>query len=285
MMRVPVNDLVFDVDVAGPEEGATVLLLHGFPHSRESWTDVAPLLHRAGLRTVAPDQRGYSPGARPEEVEAYALPELGADALGLLDALGVRAAHVVGHDWGAVVGWYLAARFPQRVRSLTAVGFPHLDAYRCALRVDPEQRLHSGYLATLSAVDAADSFLADDAAGLVGWYRQSAGALSEEQIARYVRTHTRPGTLRAALKWYRAGTLQNDGEPLGPVTVPTTHIWSENDPAVGLFAAERTADHVTGEYRFVRLPGVSHWQPQQVPDRIAAEILDRADRAHRADRT
>ncbi|MER5844534.1 alpha/beta fold hydrolase [Streptomyces prasinus] len=279
-MRVTVNHLVFDVDVAGPEEGETVLLLHGFPHSRESWTDIAPLLNRAGLRTVAPDQRGYSPGARPEAVEAYALPELAADALGILDALGVGAAHVAGHDWGAIVGWYLAARFPERVRSLTAAGFPHLDAYRHALRVDAEQRLHSGYIATLSAEDAADSFLADGAAGLEGWYRQSGeGVLSEEQIERYMRTHTRPGTLQAALKWYRAGTLQNDNGPLGPVTVPTTHIWSENDPAVGLFAAESAADHVTGEYRFVRLRGVSHWQPQQVPEKVAAEILDRVRRA------
>ncbi|MEV6588455.1 alpha/beta fold hydrolase [Streptomyces acidicola] len=274
-MRVAVGKLVFDVDVAGPEGGEVVLLLHGFPHSRESWTDIAPLLHRAGLRTVAPDQRGYSPGARPEPVEAYALPELAADALGILDALGIGAAHVAGHDWGAVVGWYLAARFPQRVRSLTAAGFPHLDAFRNALRVDAEQREHSGYIATLSAEDAADSFLADGAAGLEGWYRQTEGVLSEEQIARYMRTHTRPGTLRAALKWYRAGTLQNDDGPLGPVTVPTTHIWSVDDPAVGVFAAESTADHMAGEYRFVRLPGVSHWQPQQVPETVADEILRR----------
>ncbi|GAA2254461.1 epoxide hydrolase [Streptomyces ruber] len=274
-MRVTVDDLVFDVDVAGPEDGEAVLLLHGFPHSRESWTDIAPLLHRAGLRTVAPDQRGYSPGARPEAVEAYALPELAADALGVLDALGIEAAHVAGHDWGAVVGWYLAARFPGRVRSLTAAGFPHLDAFRHALRVDHRQRLHSGYIDTLSAEDAADTFLADGAAGLEGWYRQTEGVLSEEQIERYMRTHTSPGTLRAALKWYRAGSLQDDSDPLGPVTVPTTHIWSENDPAVGVLAAERTADHVTGEYRFVRLRGVSHWQPQQVPEKVAAEILDR----------
>ncbi|MFE2634439.1 alpha/beta fold hydrolase [Streptomyces scopuliridis] len=279
MIQIPLNELVFDVEVAGPEDGESVLLLHGFPHNRQSWTNIAPVLHRAGLRTIAPDQRGYSPGARPEPTEAYALPELAGDALGILDALGIASAHVAGHDWGAVVGWYLAARTPERVRSLTASAFPHLDAYQHALRVDPEQRDNSGYIEVLSAENAADSFLADGAAGLEGWFRQAGeGVLSEEQIRRYVRTHTAPGTLRAALQWYRAGTLRDDNGPLGPVTVPTTHIWSEHDPSVSVFAAEHTAGHVTGEYRFVRLQGVSHWQPQQVPETIAAEILRRAGR-------
>ncbi|MFI6084355.1 alpha/beta fold hydrolase [Streptomyces sp. NPDC051217] len=278
-MQISLNELVFDVDVAGPEDGDPVLLLHGFPHSRQSWSEIAPILHRAGLRTVAPDQRGYSPGARPEPVAAYALPELAGDALGILEALGIASAHVAGHDWGAVVGWYLAARFPARVRSLTAAAFPHPDAYQYALRVDTEQRDNSGYIETLSAEDAADSFLANGAAGLEAWYRQGGeGVLSEEQIQRYMRTHTGPGTLGAALKWYRAGTLRDDRIRLGPVAVPATQIWSEHDPSVSVFAAERTAQHVTGEYRFVRLQGVSHWQPQQAPETIAAEILHRAGR-------
>ncbi|MFS7878854.1 alpha/beta fold hydrolase [Streptomyces asiaticus] len=278
MTRIPVEGLVFDVDVAGPEDGEPVLLLHGFPHNRLSWSEVSPVLHPAGLRTIAPDQRGYSPDARPAETGAYALRELAGDALGILSALDIESAHVVGHDWGAVVGWYLAARTPERVRSLTAVAFPHLDAYRYALRVDPEQREHSGYIEALSAESAAADFLADCAARLEAWYRQpGAGVLSEEQIQRYLRTHTAPGTLRAALRWYGAGTLLSD-EPLGPVTVPTTYVWSERDPAVGAFASEQTAHHVTGDYRSVRLAGVSHWQPQQFPETVAAEILRRVGR-------
>ncbi|MFF3246803.1 alpha/beta fold hydrolase [Streptomyces sp. NPDC002870] len=279
MLKISLGELVFDVDVAGPEDGEPVLLLHGFPHNRQSWSDVSPVLHRAGLRTIAPDQRGYSPGARPAETAAYRLPALAGDAVGILDVLGIASAHVVGHDWGAVVSWYLAARSAQRVRTLTAVAFPHLDAYQHALRVDPEQQASSEYIAFLSAESTVDHFLDDGAANLDGWFRQAGeGVLREDQIARYVRTHTTPGTLRAALQWYRAGTLVENNGPLGPVSVPTTFIWSEDDPSVSRFAAERTARHVNGDYRAVRLKGVSHWQPQQVPGTIAAEILRRAGR-------
>ncbi|WP_408033853.1 alpha/beta fold hydrolase [Tomitella fengzijianii] len=98
--------------MAGPEDGETVLLLHGFPESYDEWRAVAPLLAAAGLRVIAPDQRGYSPGARPPAVEDYRIDRLVADAAGILDHFGAGRAHVVGHDWGASVAWTLAARHP-----------------------------------------------------------------------------------------------------------------------------------------------------------------------------
>ena len=170
--RIRLNELVFDVDVDGPADGPAVLLLHGFPHSRLSWTGVAPILHRAGLRTIAPDQRGYSDGARPAEVGEYALPLLAGDALGVLDALDVESAHVVGHDWGAAVAWYLAARHADRVRTLVAVAIPHLDAYQYAYRGDAEQQHSSQYVNFLMSDNAADEFLKDDAAQLWAWSRR-----------------------------------------------------------------------------------------------------------------
>ena len=122
---IQVGGLGFEVAVGGPAGGPAVLLLHGFPENSRMWDGVVPFLHGAGLRTVAPDQRGYSPGARPAEVTGYAIGEIVGDALGLLDALDLPAAHVLGHDWGAVVGWHLAAKHPDRVRTFTAVSVPH----------------------------------------------------------------------------------------------------------------------------------------------------------------
>lgn len=275
-MRITANNLVFDVDVQGPEDGETVLLLHGFPHNRQSWSGVAPLLHEAGLRTVAPDQRGYSPDARPTEVAEYALPLLASDALGILDALGVDKAHVVGHDWGAAVVWYLGACRPDRVHSVTAVAIPHLDAYQEAYRVDAEQQHSSQYVKFLMSEDAADTFLAEDAKQLWAWFRQAGDdILTEEQITRYVETHRQPGTLNAALNWYRANNLIGEPFNIGPVAVPTTLLWSKSDPAVSTLAAEKTAEHVTGPYRLVTLAETSHWQPQQAPETVASEILFR----------
>jgi pimeloyl-ACP methyl ester carboxylesterase/2-polyprenyl-6-methoxyphenol hydroxylase-like FAD-dependent oxidoreductase len=272
-VRLTIADLTFDVEVSGPPDGDAVLLLHGFPHNSRSWSDIVPALHRAGLRTIAPDQRGYSPGARPTEVEAYALPLLAQDALDVLDALEVKTAHVVGHDWGAVVAWYLAARHSDRVRTLTAVAFPHLDAYQHAYRVDPEQQRCSGYIDYFSAADTEKVMLADGAAKLRELLAGADNALTPEQQARYVEFHTQPGTLDAALNWYRVGTLLDGRAAMGPVPVPTTFIWSEADESVSTFAAEQTAEYVTGPYRLVTLRDVSHWQPQQVPELVAEEIL------------
>src|SRR6185312_6822929 len=149
--QVRVGELTFDVRVGGPIDGAAVMLLHGFPENASMWSGVEPALHAAGLRTIAPDQRGYSPGARPDGVEAYSMHRLVADALGLLDAYGLARVHVVGHDWGAAVGWNLAGRHPDRVATLTAISVPHPAApgrarRRAAGRRGPAAAvgLHSG---------------------------------------------------------------------------------------------------------------------------------------------
>ncbi|MEV5243544.1 alpha/beta hydrolase [Streptomyces cinnamoneus] len=273
-MQVSSGGMVFDVEVSGPRDGEPVLLLHGFPQSRRAWDRVTPVLNEAGLRTIAPDQRGYSPGARPAGVEAYALPLLAGDAVGILDALGVETAHVVGHDWGAVVAWYVAAHHSERVRTLTAVSFPHLEAFWYALRHDPVQRQLSQYLAYFMSPESTSAMLADDAAQLRSLFGD---AVEAEQVEHYVALQSQPGVLDATLNWYRSGSLLAE-EGLGQVPVPTTYVWSDGDMAVSRLAVERTAEHVTGPYRFVALEGVTHWQPEQASGAVAEEILRRVRR-------
>src|SRR3954451_3830676 len=146
LLQADVGDLSFDVRVDGPHDGRPVLLLHGFPETSASWARVTPLLTQAGLRTYAPDQLGYSPGARPAEVDAYALSNLAQVTADLMSALEIPRADVVGHDWGANVAWALAAWHSDRVRSLTAVSVPHPAAYTAAYRADPEQKERSAYI-------------------------------------------------------------------------------------------------------------------------------------------
>ncbi|WP_255375535.1 alpha/beta fold hydrolase [Saccharomonospora sp. CUA-673] len=110
------GDLTFDVVDSGPLDGDPVVLLHGFPERARSWDRVVPRLHEAGLRTFAPDQRGYSPGARPAGRARYRLSVLADDVAALADAIG-GPVHLVGHDWGAAAAWTLAARRPERVRT------------------------------------------------------------------------------------------------------------------------------------------------------------------------
>jgi pimeloyl-ACP methyl ester carboxylesterase len=274
-MRVAARGLTFEVRAGGPADGAAVLLLHGFPQHGGEWDEVTPALHAAGLRTYAPDQRGYSPGARPVEVAAYRIPELVADAAALLDALGVAGAHVVGHDWGAIVAWALAAAHPDRVRSLTAVSVPHPAAMAHALRVSADQKARSSYITLFRKPGAAERTLL--AFGAAALRRMLGGVGDADRVARYAEPMREPGALTAALNWYRAMSSA-DLAAVGPVAVPTTFVWSDRDVAIGRVAARACADHVTGDYRLVELPGVSHWIPDVAPGPLAEAILARAGR-------
>ena len=272
-MRISVRGLAFEAELAGPAGAPAVLLLHGFPQGAGVWDLVRPALLDAGLRTVALDQRGYSPGARPADVDAYRMPECVADAVAVLDTLDLPAAHVVGHDWGAVVGWHLAAGYPDRVASLTAVSVPHPRAMADALREDTDQRERSSYIRLFQQPGKAEEvLLADDAARL----RAMFAGCPAERIDRYVTAMREPGALTGALNWYRA-ISEADTATVGPVEVPTTYLWGGGDVAVGRIAATGCARYVTGPYRFVPLAGVSHWLPDEAPGAVGEEILRLAE--------
>jgi pimeloyl-ACP methyl ester carboxylesterase len=258
--------LTFDVHDEGPLDGPPVVLLHGFPEDSSSWADVAPLLHAAGLRTVALDQRGYSPGARPGPRAAYRLDFLVADVLALLGATG--PAHVVGHDWGGNVAWALAAWAPERVRSLTVLSTPHPRALSRAL-VRSDQAARSLYVGLFQLPALPEALLLPALPGLL-----ERSGLPASDAARYAARLREPGALRAALHWYRALPLAR--RPVGPVRVPTTYVWGARDGALGRHAAEGTDADVLATYRFVELDA-GHWLPETVPDLVADAVVDRVE--------
>ncbi|CCG04890.1 alpha/beta fold hydrolase [Blastococcus saxobsidens] len=275
LLRTDVGDLTFDVRVDGPEDGRPVLLLHGFPQTSACWAAVTPLLAQAGLRTYAPDQLGYSPGARPGEVEAYAMQNLAQVSADLMTALEIPVADVVGHDWGANVAWTLAAWHSDRVRSLTAVSVPHPAAYTAAFRIDPEQKERSAYIRLFWQPGKAEEvLLADDARRLRRMLLGTEGetGVSPEAADEYLAVLSAPGALTAALNWYRA--MSSDIR-VDKVQLPTTYVWSDGDVAIGRTAAEACEEFVTGDYRFVELAGITHWIPEQAPEQLATAILDR----------
>jgi pimeloyl-ACP methyl ester carboxylesterase len=267
--RVAARNLTFDVHAGGPAEGEPVLLLHGFPQHSGEWDAVVPALHEAGLRTYALDQRGYSPGARPPAVDDYRIAECVADVPAVLDALGVDRAHLVGHDWGAVVAWHTAARYPERVRTMTAVSVPHPAAMAHAMATDAGQKARSSYIGLFRREGTAEqALLAADAARL----RRLLAGTGRTDV--YVEPMLAPGALTAALNWYRAMS-RADLDGVGPVAVPTTYVWSDGDAAVGAVAAEACRDHVIGAFEFLTLAGVSHWIPDEAPRVLADAVLAR----------
>jgi pimeloyl-ACP methyl ester carboxylesterase len=269
-MEINTRGFTFDVFEGGPSDGEPVLLLHGFPQDHREFDLLTPRLHEAGLRTYALDQRGTSPGARPSAVADYRMSEIVADAVAVLDALGLESAHVVGHDWGAQVGWLLAAMHRERVRTLTAVSIPHPKAMLLALRVKPSQQARMAYFRVFQTSMSERLLSANRGAGLKAILRP-AGDRAQMYVDAMLQE---PGRLTAGLNWYRALT----GEQLkdvGVVTVPTTYVWSDRDGVVSRLAALRTRDWVEADYQLVAMRGISHWVPEQAPKSLADAVTAR----------
>jgi pimeloyl-ACP methyl ester carboxylesterase len=267
-------DLTFDVMIGGAEDGPLVLLLHGFAESFHVWRSQMPKLAAAGYRPIAPSQRGYSAGARPDtrEPAGYSFDHLMTDALSIAAACGGAPGrfHLVGHDWGGSIAWGIANRYPERIASLTVLSRPHPNAFNRALAApDGEQKRRSSHHWWFLEADATARILADDAR----WLRErlKANKVPEAAIAQYTGVLGNPATMEAALTWYRArGAIR---APIGVIKVPTLFIWGDADDTVGRTAAEGTREFVASSYQFVELPGVGHFAADQAPEEITALLL------------
>lgn len=276
---VPVGGLVFDALAAGPPDGELVLLLHGFPQSSYEWRAQLTALADAGYRAVAPDQRGYSPGARPAGAEHYRADSLVADVVAIADWLGGHQVHLVGHDWGALVAWALAGRRPERVRTLTALSVPHPMAMLEALSsATGDQLARSSYINFFQQPELPERFLlADEGGGLRALFANTAYH-DADAMQRYVALLAEPGAMTAALNWYRA-LDPAAAVDVGEVTVPTLFVWGDEDPAIGREAAEACARHVSGPYRFEVMEGAGHWLPEEEADAVTRLVLEHLARS------
>ncbi|WP_010539750.1 alpha/beta fold hydrolase [Dietzia alimentaria] len=258
---------------SGPEDGEAVILLHGFPQRTSSWNQVVPILHAAGLRTLVLDQRGFCATARPRGRRAHRLSELVGDVQALFTAAGLDRAHVVGHDWGAAVAWGVAAAHFERVRSLTAVSVPHPSAFLKAM-VTSDQLLRSWYIGFFQLPWLPEKVLTS--AGRRPDRALAKMGMTRPMIERFRREMVADGAIPGGLGWYRALPFGLRGPHLRRVRVPTTFVWSDDDPALGRGGAELTAHYVDADYRFVEMPGVSHWIPEERPTELARAIIERA---------
>jgi pimeloyl-ACP methyl ester carboxylesterase len=262
------GDLVFDVVESGPADGEPVLLLHGFPQHASSWRAVTPLLAERGYRTLAMDQRGYSPGARPRGRRAYRIPELVADAVAVIDQLAEGGpVHLVGHDWGAAVTWALAGAHPERVAGLTAVSVPHTGAFFGSM-VRSQQWLTSWYMGFFQLPVIPERLLARRYAAVL-----TRSGQSPEHARQDAAEFAGPSSFTGPLNWYRALPLIDPRPAFEPVRRPALFVWSDRDDFVTRAAAERCGRYVQASYRFETLPGVSHWIPDAAPAELVALLL------------
>jgi pimeloyl-ACP methyl ester carboxylesterase len=259
--------LTFDVFDNGPLDGPTVVLLHGFPANRHSYDAVVPILNAAGLRTLVPNQRGYSDDARPQRRRDYRAVEHQRDVLALIAAAGAGRVHLVGHDWGGALAWQVALAAPKRLTGLTVLSTPHPAALSRSLATST-QLLRSFYVFVFQLPWLPEILLRGRVAPLLRRMH-----LNRDSAAEYGRFMSRDARLTGGLNWYRGMWLPDRRRSRARlVIVPTTFIWGNGDEALGRRAAELTERYVRAEYRFIELDE-SHWLPENAPKVIAREIL------------
>ena len=269
------DGLVFDVLDQGPLDGPVVLLLHGFPERASSWSAVMAILNGAGFRTVAPDQRGYSPRARPTRRRDYRVGLLMGDIVALIDALG-RPVHLVGHDWGAMIAWVTAGRRPDLVSSLTAFSVPHPGAFMNGF-FNSKQILHSWYFAFFQLPILPEKWMTRPGERAEKWYRAS--GMTDEELERTKTEIVDYGALPFAVTWYRGIPFSSPGIGLMRITVPTAMVWSDGDTFIGRAAVDTTQRYIDAAYTLTVLPGISHWIPTHASRAAAAAILTNAELA------
>lgn len=262
---------------AGPEDGPLVLLLHGFPEFWYGWRHQIGPLARAGYRVVAPDQRGYDDSDKPKGVAAYDLDRLAADIAGLADDLGHEKFALVGHDWGASVGWWAARNFPKRVERLAVLNAPHPAVWKHAIAHNPIQKKLSRYVQGISVPWLPEMIVrAGKYQTLVKALRgaRSADAFSDADIDKYLVAWSKPGAMTAMLNWYRA--LLRKDIPLHAelrLTVPVRIIWGvDHIYAMAELASESAK--LCDSAKILYIENATHWVVHDEPERVNRALLE-----------
>lgn len=271
----PVNGIRLHAIEAGRADAPLVILLHGFPEFWWAWRHQIAPLAAAGLRVVVPDLRGYNASDAPQEVSAYRLDTLAADVVALADACGAGRFRLVGHDWGAVIAWQVAARHPERLERVVAMDGPHPDVWAAQALRHPTQALRSTYVAFFQLPWLPEATLgAFDFAALRTMVQASArpGAFEPGALDRYVAAWSQPGRFTAMLNYYRALCERETPAELARIAPPTLVLWAGGDSFLERHVAEASLA-LCDDGRLVVVEEASHWLHLEQPERVNAELI------------
>ena len=266
--KIRTGDLEFDYRDSGIGNKEVVILLHGFPETSAMWRHLMDHLASEGFYCVAPDMRGYSAGACPKGAKNYTIDLLSTDILNIADGLGIGRFHLIGHDWGAVIGWNIVFANPERIISWTALSVPHSASFAKAFRTDPIQKKKSRYIAFFLLPYLPEIMIRrHDFKAL----RQLWKNADPKDIDHYLSVFRRASSLVGALNYYRANLRKGKNTRIGAIKTPTLFIWGKYDMAVGEVAAKGTEKYMTGDYNFLELEG-GHWLIRKNYDEVAPAI-------------
>ena len=282
LVRIPTANGDYRARVAGLDQDAdTIILLHGFPVTSAMWEPAIEPLAEAGFRVIAFDQRGYSPGVRPREATAYTINHLISDVLLVADVVGAHRFHLVGHDWGAAVGWNTVLTHPDRILSWTGMSIAHPKAFSDALLEDPDQQSRSRYFAFFTTPMVPEIAFTFSGMNLM---QQMYAPMPQAARDEYVSVFSEPGALTAVLNWYRqmGAALPTPGDSSSSqssllVKTPTLFIWGNNDPSAGRAAVEAQSAYIRAPYEFIELDG-HHWLMETHAQTIVPALVNHIHR-------
>ena len=266
---INLDKFIFNCRVAGVEnKGEAVILLHGFPETSRMWYQLMPILANEGFKVIAPDQRGYSQGARPLKISDYTIDKLSKDITDIADAFQLEKFHLIGHDWGSAVGWYTVSINADRIISWTALSVPHLDAFFESIATDKEQQQKSQYMSFFKKPILPELYFK-----IFGYkylkdiWRKS----STLEIEKYLEVFKQRGALKASLNWYRAN-INNSNNMIGNIDTSTLILYGIKDMAIGEKSVDESAKYLNGEYNIEKLDA-GHWLIQESFESISNSIL------------
>ena len=267
---VKTKDFTFTCRVGGMEnDKGTIFLLHGFPETSRMWSDFIKVLENEGYRIIAPDQRGYSKGARPSKVSDYTIDKLSQDIIDIANEFNINKFHLVGHDWGSAVGWYITSNFSDRIITWSALSVPHLDAFAYSMRNDSVQIKKSEYINYFNKPILPEIyFKIFSYKNLKNIWRES----SESEIISYLEIFKQKRALKSALNWYRANF--KDGENIiGDIYTPTLIIYGMNDMAIDVKSVDSSEKYLKGRYKIEKLDS-GHWLIQESFEEVSNSIIE-----------
>lgn len=274
---IETNGIRLHVVQAGPKSGVPVVLLHGFPEFWYGWRKQIPALVEAGCRVIVPDQRGYNLSDKPEGVKSYEIYTLVDDIIGLINALEYEKVNLVGHDWGAIVSWVLANKYPERLQHLSIMNVPHPAVMRRFLLRDFEQIRRSWYIFFFQLPWLPEAGMQrDDWRGAVRALRGSGKihTFTNEDMEKYKEAWSQPGAMTAMINWYRAIMQYQPSLPADPrIKVPTLMMWGMKDFALSHRMARPSMDYVD-EGNLIFFPDATHWVQLDATEEVNHYLMD-----------
>lgn len=270
IQQIKINDLEFDCRVSGDQQNELVILLHGFPETSHMWIELMNTLTSMGLFCVAPNMRGYSKNACPKGVKNYKIKYLVQDIVDIANSFHKDKFHLIGHDWGAVIGWNIVHDYKERIISWTGLSVPHIEAFFKALETDKEQQQKSSYIKLFSLPFIPEMRIRkNDFEKFRNLWKNS----TPEEVTDYLSVFRNKKSLTAALNYYRANVGKGKTTPIGNIKIPTLFIWGNKDLAIGGVSVENGHQYMKGDYTYKEVNG-GHWLMQTNYTEVTTAITE-----------